>query len=438
MSTHSPAHTTDPSSRWQEVTPSWRATPPLVWVLAAGWAVACWALMGPWLPVWAHTAEGRWTGDSVRDFTVAVVLATWPLMSAAIALAPAVTLLVPRLGLCLALVGLVPAMGGLEGIAGQFSGYLSLVGVAALWSWRRARVNWVALALALLPPGLFCFSHGLYDLVLAGVTVSSQYWLGRGVGEPLTIWAMYLLGALALVALGWLTCRHSRLELLARQQLAADRAAVAHQRVAVRNEAAAVDERARLARDLHDIVAHRISLVAVRAETAPYAHPEMDAPTRQVFAEIAADARTVMDEMRQVLGVLHRSQDGGARAPQPGVADLAQLVDEVRAVGLDVTVAGGLPSVPESTGVVVYRVVQEALTNARRHGQGPVVLELGGGQGDVVVTVTNPCDLPGPVVAGRGLSGMRERLALVGGTLDTHVADDHFVLTARISELPHD
>lgn len=432
MST-APAH--DPAHRapWRTVPVTWRDTPPAVWVLATGWSVACWGLLAPWLPQWSASPGERWSGDTLRDFTAALAVALGPLLSLMVSLAPLATLVRPWLGLLLGLAGLVPAIGA-DGVAGQFSGYLSLVGVTAMGTWRRGRPQWAVLAMGLLPPALYCFSNGSYDLVLAGAMVSSGYYAGQpgALARNATTWGMYLGGALVLVGAGWLVCRAGRWRVVERREMDAERAAIARERFDLGNEAAVVDERSRLARDLHDVVAHRISLVAVRAETAPFKHPGIEEPVRDEFTAIAVDARTALDEMRQVLGVLHRSQDAGTRVPQPGVADIATLVEESRAAGAAVEVSGGLPDLPGTTGTVVHRVVQEALTNARRHGRGPVALDLRLVEGHVCVHVENPCDPGHGVVVGRGLGGMRERVELVGGSLSVSVHDGRFVLVADI------
>jgi signal transduction histidine kinase len=186
-------------------------------------------------------------------------------------------------------------------------------------------------------------------------------------------------------------------------------------------DGAVTAERARLARDLHDVVAHHISLIAVRAEAAPYLHPDLDDRAREVLAGVATDARQALDELRQVLTVLRRSQDA-ERAPQPGAADIMTLVEAARAAGqqIDATAPSGAIEAPAATGYVLYRVAQEALTNARRHAPGsPVRLDLVGGPDGWGLRVQNPVpEGGGPLVPGRGIAGMRERVATLGGTLD--------------------
>ncbi|MBD7949499.1 sensor histidine kinase [Oerskovia rustica] len=192
-------------------------------------------------------------------------------------------------------------------------------------------------------------------------------------------------------------------------------------------------ERARIAHDLHDVVAHHISLVAVRAESAPYVHPSMDAEARVVLADIADDARHALGELRQVLAVLQRTE-GADRAPQPGAGDVVALVDAARSAGQQVTVVAGVPDLPSAQGLVLYRAVQESLTNARRHAPGqPVTLALGTGatpSGTVVTArLSNPLvPRTSPAAPGRGLLGMRERVESIGGSLTAGEEDGSFVV----------
>ncbi|MBZ2199719.1 sensor histidine kinase [Occultella gossypii] len=193
-------------------------------------------------------------------------------------------------------------------------------------------------------------------------------------------------------------------------------------------------ERARLARDLHDVVAHHVSLVAVRAESAPYTHPAIDPVAREVLADIATDARAAMGELRQVLAVLQRSEDVVELAPQPTVADIDILVADARAAGQVVEVKGQWGPVTAAAGYVLYRATQEALTNARRHASAAPVTLRRDRRGDVLgLTVTNPVDpLADAGAPGRGLIGMRERVESLGGSLDTQTADGTFTLRVII------
>lgn len=193
-------------------------------------------------------------------------------------------------------------------------------------------------------------------------------------------------------------------------------------------------ERARLARDLHDVVAHHVSLVAVRAESAPFTHPGLDDAARAVLAEIAADARSALAELRGVLAVLQRSE-AIELAPQPGAGDIDRLVDDARSAGQQVEVSGAWDAPPAPVGHVLYRCAQEALTNARRHAPGePVLLEREQPDGSAVLRVSNRVRgvAGGPVVPGRGLIGMAERVESVGGSLVAAVADGRYRLVVSL------
>ncbi|WP_407342197.1 sensor histidine kinase [Pengzhenrongella phosphoraccumulans] len=192
-------------------------------------------------------------------------------------------------------------------------------------------------------------------------------------------------------------------------------------------------ERARLARDLHDVVAHHVSLVAVRAESAPYLHPGMGAEAREVLREIAVDARSALGELRQVLTILQRAE-GAELGPQPGADDVGALVGEAQAAGQQVTVVGTWSRVPAAQGYVLYRAAQEGLTNARRHAPGAfATLTLEQGESLVGFRLTNLVPMPSrDSDSGRGLLGMQERVASLGGTLTAGIEDGTFILVVTL------
>ena len=185
---------------------------------------------------------------------------------------------------------------------------------------------------------------------------------------------------------------------------------------------AILEERARIAREMHDVVAHHMSMIAVRAETAPYRVPEIGEPARAELAGIATSARSALADMRRLLGVLRAEDAEALREPQPGLADVPALVTIARRAGMDVSYAGNeLDGVPEAVGLAAYRIVQEALANAARHAPGAEVhLTLRAVPGNLQITVHSG---PGTNAAtpatgpGHGLIGMRERAELLGGEL---------------------
>jgi signal transduction histidine kinase len=189
-------------------------------------------------------------------------------------------------------------------------------------------------------------------------------------------------------------------------------------------EQAAMEERARIARELHDVVAHHVSKIAVQAEVGRIADPDVSEAERARLTDIGETAREAMREMRRVLGVLREDAGGGGeRAPQPGLADLEGLIDDARTAGSPVRFALSGRVAPLAPGVDLsaYRIVQEALTNARRHAPGaPVDVVLRYEPTILWIRVSD--EGPGPSSEpndGHGLQGIRERVGTVGGTVRT-------------------
>jgi signal transduction histidine kinase len=229
---------------------------------------------------------------------------------------------------------------------------------------------------------------------------------------------------------GWFA-RTTRVRFSAALDEERQRGAAEHERRLV------AEERTRIARDLHDIVAHRMSLIQVQATSAPYRLVELDEPVRTEFAEIAATARAGMAEMREVLTVL-RDPDGRVEtAPQPGFDELEALVASVERTGLPLRAQIELPAETARggravAGQVAYRIVQEALSNVLRHAPGAAttVTLVQVGEATVLTVENGRADAPGDDLdrapaagragrAGHGLIGMRERARLVGGTIET-------------------
>src|SRR5438128_1387850 len=198
-------------------------------------------------------------------------------------------------------------------------------------------------------------------------------------------------------------------------------------------------ERARIARELHDVVAHHISMIAVQAETARLATPGMPAAGAQRLLQIGDTARAGLTEMRRLLGVLREDASAGTDLrPQPGLQQLNELLDgarEASAAGTRLIVSGPPATLDPGVELAAYRIVQEALTNARRHAPGAAVdvefryddnaLHLrirDNGPGPARSPAADgqaPAETPG---GGHGLLGMRERALAVGGSLRTGAA----------------
>ncbi len=189
------------------------------------------------------------------------------------------------------------------------------------------------------------------------------------------------------------------------------------------------------------MVAHHISMIAVQAETARLTAPELPPATAQRLRSIGDTARDALTEMRRLLGVLREdtSDTPAERQPQPGLAQLIELLDEAREASLAGTrlIVSGLPvTLDPGVELAAYRIVQEALTNTRRHAPGAAVdveLRYAGDGLRLRVRDNGPGPPPGPPSGGHGLLGMRERAAAVGGQLSTSAASGGgFLITARL------
>ncbi|MGW3485374.1 sensor histidine kinase [Rhodococcus indonesiensis] len=215
---------------------------------------------------------------------------------------------------------------------------------------------------------------------------------------------------------------------------------------------AILEEKARIARDLHDIVAHHMSLVVVQAQSAPYRLPGVSEPVRAEFDSIGATAREALNEVRGMLGVLRSdslpddrgADDGRVQDPQPGLDRLGDLFEGARRAGMVLSTAeNGDPSgVSDATALTVYRILQESLANAARHASGaPVRVRVGYGPDEVSVTVCNGPGQAGPGPGdrsgGNGIRGMVDRALAVGGHLVAHPAPGGgFEVRAQLPRVP--
>jgi signal transduction histidine kinase len=215
-------------------------------------------------------------------------------------------------------------------------------------------------------------------------------------------------------------------------------------------------ERARIARELHDVVAHHISMISVQAETARVTVPDLAPEGARRLGEIGDTARAGLTEMRRLLGVLRSDADADAeddRQPQPGLQQVTSLIDNSRAAAggrVRLIVSGPVTPFDQGVELTAYRIMQEALTNARRHAPGAAVdVELRYQQAMLLVRVRDNGPGPGPggtragtgsgrgAGNGHGLLGMRERAATVGGTLRTGAAPGGgFLVEAELPTKP--
>jgi signal transduction histidine kinase len=294
-------------------------------------------------------------------------------------------------------------------------------------SWSVAAVAGWLIALAACPVMLPRRPAVLAVMLTEGAVLLATF----GLGGNATPWDATAAEALAVIA-AWGAGEMVR----ARRRSALDQAAAAEQLRYLGERDAVARERASIARELHDVVAHHVSMIAVRAATAPYAISGLPPPGEAAFGEIADEARTALAELRVVLGVLRTPGRGSESAPQPRLADLEGLMGRMRSAGTDVamTVSGEPRPLPASVELCCYRIVQEALTNAGRHAPGSRVrVDLCYRQASLSVRVSNgrsgyPLPGPGePAAAGRswtgqgqpvigyGLTGLRERVEMLRG-----------------------
>jgi signal transduction histidine kinase len=290
-------------------------------------------------------------------------------------------------------------------------GLLSLFGDNSL---RGVAFTFVLLAAAYSLGAHASFRRGVAGLVLAApavVLLSADGWLGLLFSQSQGAKAV----ALSLVQLlaFWLAGVVVRAR---RQAVALAARAAALQAQA---EQATAAERARIARELHDIVAHHLSVIVLQAAGARASGKPAGAP----LEKIENSARQALSETRRLLGVLHEPGEAPGFAPQPGIGELDALVASVRAAGLPVhlVIDGDLAALPETVDVSVYRIVQEALTNVLKHA-GPACADVTIGRTRAAVTVevadNGTGHLQGQATRdGHGLAGMRERVAIFGGEL---------------------
>jgi len=357
------------------------------------------------------------------------------------------------------------------GLAGWLAGTL-VVGAALLLTPRFPlaawRLAWLAVLIAPLIPSQNRVDTGYYTILAIGYAVAALrygpprlWWLAILTLIPVWLWTgpdwtypirlTIALAVLTAALYGISAWRGDRQRLAAQTQLT--------RRQRERN--AVLEERARIARELHDVVAHHMSMIAVQAETAPYrlaAKPGADTlpePVSEEFAALGQAAREALIEMRRLLGVLRTpdnskkrasatvpgigatagaqaaawaeaaadAQVAAALAPQPRLDDVPELVATARRAGAAVTLQmpDNAEKLPASVGLTAYRIVQESLSNAARHAPGArISVTIEQAPPYVQITVTNEPPATGQPPAngtGHGLAGMRERVALLGGQL---------------------
>jgi signal transduction histidine kinase len=278
---------------------------------------------------------------------------------------------------------------------------------------------------------------GLTGSGLAGAVLVALMIVFVGVRDPEAATGDYL-GVLALVAAAWLIGFAFRERNLRAAELV-ERAERAERARETEARAAVAEERARIAREMHDVVAHSLSVMVVQAEAAEAMLDDDPERARRPLSAVQQTGRGALTELRRMLGVLREIADEGpSLAPQPGLAALDELARQVREAGLPVRVRveGEPRSLPPGIDLSAYRIVQEGLTNALKHA-GPATAEVRVRYGEREVEVEVRDDgrggAPRSNGGGHGLIGMRERVALYGGRLSAGPrAEGGFALTARL------
>jgi signal transduction histidine kinase len=333
---------------------------------------------------------------------------------------------------------------------------------AAALAWTTVVIGPTGLSSAVYPPaGLLVYALCLYSVAVrcraafvigaAGVTVVGAIFV------DLRTSAGAILAAIPLLIGAIVRSRRS-----SRAELAQQAERLEGERAVLEGERALLEERQRIARELHDIVAHHMSVIAIQAEAAPRKVTDPPPELAESFAEIRSSALSGLDELRRLLGVL-RSHSADT-APQPGLGELPGLLESARSGGVRVTssVSGVARPLPQGVDLSAYRIVQEALSNAMRHAPGSAVrVELAYSPSSLVIKVRNAPAPPGASAAmrrpstaaqlgagpdpdypgiggngaGQGIIGMRERAAMLGGHLDAGpTRDGGFLLTAVLPD----
>ncbi len=297
-------------------------------------------------------------------------------------------------------------------------------------------------------PQLLLIPLVLAIYAVAAHTAGRMAWLGAAVTLPLVVaghaaapdseavdFFPWLLWGAAWFA-GWVVRRRT----LEAAAVATEATLRAHRQEEQAREAAA-RERDRIARELHDVVAHAVSLVVVQAGAERLALGADSPRTRAALDAIETAGRQALVELRAMLAVLRSPDDDASElGPQPGLDDLPALVARVREAGLPVTLEVDVaPDVPAGVALSAYRIVQEALTNALKHAPTTATVSLRCVEGALYVEVANPLagEARGTAAeAGRGLVGMNERAALHGGEVTAGVEVGVWVVRARLPLSP--
>ncbi len=243
----------------------------------------------------------------------------------------------------------------------------------------------------------------------------------------------------ALLAIGGMSCAIGIAVRSQRAVVAAaeERATIAEQTREEEAQRRVTEERLRIARELHDVVAHHIAVINVQAGVAQHLMADRPEQAAESLTHVRESSQVVLSEMGTILGLLRTTEDSATRQPTPVLDEVDDLVESMRRAGLEVSwsVTGTPAPLPPGTELAAYRLVQESLTNARKHGAGHADLAVRYTQDSVVIDVVNAMAAPSepPGDAGHGLVGMRERVAALGGVLQAGPAGgDRFAVHAEL------
>ena len=319
---------------------------------------------------------------------------------------------------------------------------IAVAGSISLWWRRRAPLTIAAIGLAVfattlmpvpLAVGLFTVAVRRRDRVLVGMTVVTAvaFAIGTSTGTDAPWPSLAFVGA---IEAGFCAVAGSyigaRVDLVASLRDRADRAEAERE---LRAEQARLGERARIAQEMHDVLAHKVSLIALHAGALEVTDAASAETVRRTAGLIRTTAREAMEDLRDVLGVLRSGtvdvDNARQLTPQPRTADIQRIVEASRAAGVHVDLTMNVGELPDSVARTAYRVVQEGLTNVHKHARGAAtaVSVDGDPQRGISIEVVNqrPVSaatlLPG---SGAGLLGLRERIALVGGTMQSGVCPE--------------
>ncbi|WP_243399210.1 sensor histidine kinase [Cryobacterium zongtaii] len=343
----------------------------------------------------------------------------------------AVRRLSPGLALTIAWVSaLAQMLAGLPVLTGNFA-VLAVLYATAAYGDRMLR--WVGLVSV----GIGAVLAAGYIAVIQQGALSIGDALAQGNAAGL-VWSFVatLIASVAVLGLSWTLGLLMRTWQTARAGRLSQHRAVEEQRVAQRS-VVVEQERNRIARDMHDVVAHSLAVVIAQADGARYARAANPEAVDEALTTISTTARDALGDVRILLT---RLRQDAADGPQPVLADLDRLVAQMQSTGLDIewTTTGTPTTLGSGAQLAVYRIVQEALTNALRHGDAgrPVYLSLAWTDGWVAVTIDNAVR-PSPAadasgVLGHGLPGMRERALLAGGSLTAEPIGGRFIVAARL------